>query len=118
MKMKNEKFDVGKWYIKKGFFILTAIYIIIFFSIWIFFMTPDQKKEMQSNQCFGNYDCKHCVYQSFCKEINLNLNQVVLGDKIICSDDFQNLTSIDFTFTILNKRGLIERYPDCNNGHK
>lgn len=110
----NKKFAFADFYMKYGFFVLTAIVLIIFFCVWIFYFTPEKKDEMETNICFNNYDCKQCLYKSYCEELKLNFNQEIIdSDKIICSDDFQNLTSIDFVFTILNKTGLKDRYPDC-----
>jgi hypothetical protein len=111
----TKKFDFAEFYMKYGFWIITIIVIILFIVVWRYYLTKEEYNELQSNQCFSDYACKSCIFKSYCEELGLEYNQKALRKKIICSDNLQNLTSIDYTFTIIDEWALYRKYSNCED---
>jgi hypothetical protein len=100
-------------YMQYGFYIFVVVVLLIFVLMYLFYMTPEREKQMKLNGCFNSYDCRMCVYTAYCNELGMEFNQIILKEQIICSMNFKNITSMDFTFNIINRTALKERYADC-----
>lgn len=113
--MKNKKFDVGRWYMKRGFFILVVITLSIGVIIYLS-LSPETKAEMSKIKCQNDYDCRICLYQSYCEEIGLIYRDIpsILQNKITCYGIIlDNITELDYKFTISDQESLEKRYSQC-----
>ena len=104
------KFEFAEWFMKYGFFILMSLVVLMLIITW-FVIPQKQKDKIGKSQCFYVYDCRNCIGKSYCKEVGLEYKDILPPyNKIVCLDNILNLTTMEYTFNILNKEELEKRY--------